>query len=169
MSVYDLEKLISQTRRLAADYRRATGTSLAVSSEIAKHDACVNLQLEPVTPGESGGYDAVASKAPFTGLRIQIKGRAIFDEGKSGQRIGQLKLDKEWDAVALVLMDEEFECVDIYLARRAAILAALEEDHSKRRNRGAMSIAKFKHLAHLVWRRGEGLVADELWDNQSGR
>lgn len=169
MSVYDLEKLISETRRLAADYRRATGTSLAVSSEIAKHDACVNLDLEPATPGESGGYDAIAKSPPFTGLRIQVKGRAIFDEGKSGQRIGQLKLDKEWDAVALVLMDEEFECVDIYLARRNAILAVLEDDNSKRRNRGAMSVAKFKHLAQLVWTRQEGLVSDEVWDNQSGR
>ena len=166
MAVYDLEKLITETRRIAADYRRATGKSLAVSSEIAKHDACVQLRLDPVNDDEAGGYDAVGSSAPWQGMRIQVKGRAIFDEGKSGQRIGQLKLEKEWDAVALVLMDEDFQPFEMYLASRRAVLDALEEDTSKRRNRGAMSVAKFKHIAQCVWTAGEGLIQSDVWDNR---
>lgn len=166
MAVYDLDKLIAETRRLAADYRRATGKSLAVSSEIAKHDACVQLQLEPVNGDEAGGFDAVGNHPAWQGKRVQVKGRAIFDEGKSGQRIGQLKVDKDWDAVVLVLMDEEFNPFEMYLANREAVLAALEEDNSKRRNRGAMSVAKFKHIARCVWTASEGLIQDEVWDNQ---
>ena len=166
MAVYDLEKLITETRRLAADYRRATGKSLAVGSEIAKHDACVQLRLEPVNNDESGGYDAVGTQVPWTDLRIQVKGRAIFDEGKTGQRIGQLKLDKDWDAVVLVLMDEEFNPFEMYLATRRALLDALEEDTSKRRNRGAMSVAKFKHIARRVWTASEGLIPSDVWENQ---
>jgi hypothetical protein len=167
MAVYDLDKLISETRRLAADYRRATGKSLAVSSEIAKHDACVQLQLEPINNDESGGFDAIGLQPPWKGLRIQVKGRAIFDEGKSGQRIGQLKLDKDWDAVVLVLMDEDFNPYEMYLAARHDILDAMEEDTSKRRNRGAMSVAKFKHIGHCVWTASEGRVSNDVWE--SGR
>ena len=166
MAVYDLDKLISETRRLAADYRRATGKSLAVGSEIAKHDACVQLQLEPVTDDESGGYDAVGTHAPWQDMRIQVKGRAIFDESKTGQRIGQLKLDKEWDAVVLVLMDEDFKPSEMYLAKRQTVREALEQDTSKRRNRGAMSVAKFKHIAQCVWTAGDGLIVNDVWDNR---
>lgn len=166
MAVYDLDKLITETRRLAADYRRATGKSLAVSSEIAKHDACVQLQLEPVTNDEGGGHDAIGLAPPWKNLRIQIKGRAIFDEGKSGQRIGQLKLDKEWDAVVLVLMDEDFNPFEMYLAARHDIQDSLEDDTSKRRNRGAMSVAKFKHIAHCVWTASEGRIQSDVWDNR---
>ena len=151
MAVYDLEKLIAETRRLAADYRRATGKSLAVSSEIARHDACVQLGLDPISDDGSLGYDAIGKQPPWQGMRIQVKGRAIFDEGKSGQRLGQLKMDKAWDAVLLVLMDEDFKPFEMYLAPRQAIVEALDEDDSKRRNRGAMSVAKFRHLAQCVW------------------
>lgn len=166
MAVYDLDKLITETRRLAADYRRATGKSLAVSSEIAKHDACVQLQLEPVNQDETGGYDAIGQEAPWKNLRIQIKGRAIFDEGKSGQRIGQLKTDKEWDAVVMVLMDEEFNPFEMYLATRDDILDAMDDDTSKRRNRGAMSVAKFKHIATCVWTADEGRILSDVWNNR---
>jgi hypothetical protein len=166
MAVYDLDKLIAETRRIAADYRRATGKSLAVSSEIAKHDACVQLHLTPLNDDEVGGYDAIGAQAPWQEMRIQVKGRAIFDEGKSGQRVGQLKLDKEWDAVVLVLMDEDFKPFEMYLATRRAILDALAEDTSKRRNRGAMSVAKFKHVAQCVWTAREGLIQSDVWDNR---
>lgn len=158
MAVYDLDKLIAETRRLAADYRRATGKSLSVSSEIAKHDACVRLNLEPVSEETASGFDAIGKQSPWQNLRIQIKGRAIFDDSKSGQRIGQLKLDKEWDAVVLVLMDEEFRPIEMHLALRADVLAVMEDDSSKRRNRGAMSVAKYKHISRCVWTAESGMI-----------
>ena len=167
MAVYDVDKLIAETRRLAADYRRATGKSLAVSSEIARHDACTLLDLDVLSDDANTGFDAIGKKHAWNGKKIQIKGRAIFDEGKSGHRIGQLKLDKEWDAVALVLMDEEFNPMEIYLAQREDIEQEIANDTSSRKNRGAMSVAKFKHLAQLVWNAGEGVVNEEMWDNQT--
>jgi len=151
---------------LAAEYRRATGQPLAVSGEIARHDACRLLDLEsPETP--AGGYDAIGRSGPREGRRIQIKGRAIFDEGKGGQRIGQLKLDKPWDSIVLVLMDEEFEPFEIYEAERDTVEAVLEETaDSRRKRRGAMSVARFKAIARLVWTREEGRIDDEIWENQ---
>lgn len=164
--VFAVDKLISEARRLAADYRRATGKSLGISAEIAKHDACNLLDLEPVEG--VAGYDAVG-RGDRDGLKVQIKGRAIFDEAKKGQRVGQMKLEQEWDSVVLVLMDEDFEPDIIYEASRDEIMAAME-DHtdSKRSKRGAMSVARFKNIARQVWNRDEGQIDDEIWDNQAG-
>lgn len=165
MSIFVLDKLIAQARLLAADYRRATGKSLPISGEIAKHDACVQLQLDPVDK-ESGGYDAVGKSGDWQGLRMQIKGRAIFDENKKNQRIGQLKLEKEWDALVLVIMNEAFEPVEMYFAPRVEIDAALSSDSGRRSERGAMSVARFKNIAHLVWTLEQGRLANDVLDNQ---
>lgn len=165
-NVYAVDKLISEARRIAADYRKATGKSLAISGEIATHDACSQLNLEAVE--EQGvGYDAIG-RGEREGLRVQIKGRAIFDEAKKGQRIGQIKLEKEWDCIILVLMDDNFESDSMYEASREEIMAVLDDTaDSNRSKRGAMSVARFKNIARQVWNRDQGLIKDELWDNQS--
>lgn len=168
MGIYDVNRLIAETRRLAAEYRKATGKALPVSSEIAKHDACTCLSLEPVEAGQEGGYDAVGKHPAWQGLRCQVKGRAIFDESKSGQRVGQLKLDRQWDAVVLVLMNEEFISQEMYMAHRDEIEDELKDAESKRKNRGAMSVARFKHLGRLVWTQVDGIITDEIWSNESG-
>lgn len=165
MTVYAVDKLISEARRLAAEYRRATGKTLAISNEIAKHDACESLNLEAVEDQHVGGYDALGREGRLASQRLQIKARAIFDEQKSGQRIGQLKLDKHWDGVVLVLMDEEFEAQEMYWASREELEAALNGSNSKRNKRGLMSVNKFKAIGHLVWTHEEGAIEDELWDN----
>ena len=165
MSIYSLETLISQTRRLARDYKQATGKPLGgVSAEIAQFDACHLLNLEPVAPGQQGGYDAIG-RGQREGLKVQIKGRAILDEGKSGQRIGQLKTDQAWDIVVLVLMDENFEAYEIYEADRDEVLDALQSSDSKRAKRGVMSVAKFKAISRLAWTRERG-EEDEIWEHQ---
>ena len=46
MSVYSYDKLIEETRKLAAEFRRTTGTMLPVSGEIARHDVSHLLGLE---------------------------------------------------------------------------------------------------------------------------
>ncbi|VAX12590.1 hypothetical protein MNBD_GAMMA24-1031 [hydrothermal vent metagenome] len=143
MTLYAVDKLMSEARRIAAEYRRTTGKSLGISAEIARHDACRLLQLE--ASDNSGGFDAYDQD----GKKVQIKGRTIFDDAKSGQRIGQLKLEQDWDAVVLVLMDSDFQPTRIYRAEHAVVTDALEE--TNRSKRGAMSVAKFKKIAHLVW------------------
>lgn len=165
MSIYAADKLISQARQLAAEYRRTMGKPLpGISNEIALHDAIRLLQLEPVE-GAVGGYDAVDPARDD--LRIQIKSRTIFDESKSGQRIGQIKVDQPWDAVVLVLMDEEYEPYEIYQAEREELLEYIEKSSSSRARRGALSIARFKIIGRLAWTREDGLEP-EVWDNQTG-
>ncbi len=167
MGVYSIDKLISEARKLASDYRRATGKPLAgVGVEIAEYDAARLLDLDlGVPPGSS--FDALG-RGVREGQRVIIKGRTIFDEEKKGQRIGQLKTHQEWDSVVLVLMNEDHEAYEIYEASREELVDELDEaKQSKRAKRGAMSVAKFKNLARLVWTREEGLIDDEIWDNQA--
>lgn len=166
MSLYSVDKLISEARRIAAEYRRTTGKPLGISAEIARHDACTYLKLEPHE--DAIGYDAMGINGEREGLRFQIKGRAIFDEKKGGQRLGQIKVDQNWDKILLVLMDEDFETTEIYEASREDMLDDIDEaGASSRTKRGAMSVARFKRLARLVWSNDEGLIEDKVWDNQA--
>lgn len=166
--VYSLDKLIGEARRLASDYRRATGKPLAgVSAEIAEYDAARLLNLELTKPGTEAGYDAVGCGLRV-GKRFQIKGRTIFDDAKKGQRIGQIKVEQQWDCVVLVLMDENHEPYEIYEADRAALTPELElAGESRRAKRGPLSVAKFKIIGRLVWTREEGLLEDEIWENSA--
>jgi len=162
MGVYSVDKLIAEARKLAADYYRATGKPLAgVSGEVCLHDAIRLLDLEAST---EPGYDAVGS-GPRAGKRILIKGRTIFDESKPGHRIGQFKMDQDWDLVILVLMDADLEPFEIHEADREDVREAL--DTASKNRRGAMTVARFRRIGRMVWNREEGLVADEVWDNQA--
>ena len=149
MAVYDVDKLMHEARKLAATYRRATGQALGISNEIATHDVIRLMKLVPAEPG-AGGYDAIGT-GTREGKYIQIKGRTIFNDAKSGQRVGQIKLEQEWDSVMLILMDEDYEAREIFEAEREDIVAATEEGSEKRAKRGAMSVAKFKAIGTLVW------------------
>jgi len=168
VGVYSVEKLISEARRLAAEFRRTTGKALpGVSGEIAEHDAAKLLGLD-LCEERPGGYDAIG-RGRREGKRVQIKGRVIFDEEKSGQRVGQMKLEQEWDSVVLVIMDENYEPYEIFEVDREDIEDAMDDTGSStRKKRGAMTVARFKIISQLVWTREDGEIDGELWDNQSG-
>ena len=112
-----------------------------------------------------GGYDAVDPSRHDK--RIQIKTRTIFDETKTGQRIGQIRVEQPWDSLLLVLMDEEYEPYEIYEAERDELLEFMDKSSSSRVKRGALSVARFKIIGRLVWTREQGVEA-EFWDNQAG-
>ncbi len=164
MSVYNVDKLMREARQLAANYRKATGKPLGISSEIAIHDVVrlMNLELVEASPG---GYDAVGL-GKRAGKKIQIKGRTVTSGMKSNQRVGQLKMDQEWDTVMLVLLNEDYEPTEIYEATREDIIEAVSKANTKRHNRGAMSVAKFKHVANLVWAAEDGELTDGVWENK---
>jgi hypothetical protein len=61
---------------------------------------------------------------------------------------------KDWDAVLMVLLDDNFDATEIYEATRTAVLKALSAPGSKARNeRGALAVNKFKSIAKLRWPR----------------
>jgi hypothetical protein len=158
MAVYDVDKLMHEARKLAADYRRATGQALGISNEIATHDVIRLMKLVPAEPG-AGGYDAIGTGSR-EGKYIQIKGRTLFNDKKSGQRVGQIKMEQDWDSVMLILMNENYEAQAIYEADRETLTEAAEETSEKRAKRGAMSVAKFKAIGTLVWSVDDASEAD---------
>mgnify|MGYP001819780890 FL=1 len=153
MSIYSIDKLIAETRRLAAEFRRSTGQTLPVSGEIARYDAARLLGLT-LCDQRTGGVDAIGT-GQREGQRIQIKSRIITSEKKSGARIGQLNTNGEWDTVMLVIMDSNYEPCEIYEAEREELQEALSE-HSTRSSRGALSVSKFKIISWLAWTRETG-------------
>ncbi len=164
MSLYSVDKLITETRRIASEYRKATGKILPVTPEIAINDAISILKLTPNNDNRLP-YDAVMERDGKK-IRIQVKGRAIFNEKKQGHRIGQLKLEQDWDAIVLVIMDEEFFPQELYMANRDVIMNELEGKDSSQNRKGAMTIAKFKVIADLVWTAEGGLQQEGVWSNQ---
>jgi len=159
MAVYDVDKLMTEARKLAATYRRATGKALGISTEIAVHDVIRLMKLIPAQPG-TGGYDAIGT-GPREGRRIQIKGRTLFSDKKGGQRIGQIKADQEWDSIMLILMDEDYEPQEIFEASREAIAEATADTSASRARRGAMSVARFRAIGKRVWSREGGPSDDD--------
>lgn len=149
MAVYRVDKLMSEARRLAAEYRRETGKTLAISGEIALSDAIQILELTPA-PEDAEGYDAVRERDGRED-RIQVKARVMFDDTRRAPRLGQLRMEQSWDTLVLVLMDENYEAVEIYEAGREPIAAALAEVKPNRR--GSLSVARLRRLGRLAWAR----------------
>lgn len=148
MAVYAVDKLIEETRRLAAQFRLTTGTMLPVSAEIARYDVSHHLNLELINNNCS--YDAIGRKER-DGLHIQIKSRVIGDSVKPGHRIGKLNPDADWDMTILSLMDNNFEPQEMYEATHAEIIETLSKSKSNRSKRGVISVAKFMIISQLVW------------------
>ena len=159
MGVYSVNKLITETRRIAKEYRLATGKTLPVTPEIAINDAISILEMQP-NETKNAGYDAIYDRDGEQ-LKVQIKGRAIFNDKKQGYRIGQLKLEQDWDAIILVIMNEDFFPEEIYMARRDTVLYELEEK-KKNTKKGAMTLAKFKLIAELLWTEQNGFEEDNI-------
>ena len=165
MDLYSIDKLMHETRQLAAKYREATGSTLPITGEIARFDAARALNLSLINDPNSP-IDATGKEGSRQDKRIIIKGRAIFDSSKASPRIGQLNPEQNWDLAVLVLFDEHYEVDEIYEASREDIAEALDnKKDSNRKKRGAMSIAQFKIIGERVWTRENGPETD-VWENQ---
>jgi len=163
MSLYSLDKLINETRRLAAEFKRSTGTMLPVSGEIARYDVSTLLRLT-LNEENNAGYDAIG-RNQREGQRVLIKSRVIGDNVKSGHRIGQLNANGNWDIIILSLMDNDFEPMEMYQLGREKVIDALSGSKDKRCKRGAISVAKFKIIGERVWSKENGEMALHNYNN----
>ena len=136
-------------KALAKQYRELTGRPLGCTGEIAEYEAARILGLE-LSPARQSGYDAVRH-TPEGKQRLQIKGRCVLPGTNRGQRVGRIDSTKEWDAVLLVLLDQDFDATAIYEADRPAVVAALQAPGSRSRNeRGALGVSKFKSIGRKI-------------------
>lgn len=144
----DIDEVLSQSKALAKKYRQLTGKPLGITGEVAEFSAAKLLDLE-LAEARQSGFDATDKS---NGTRFQIKGRCLAKGAKRGQRVGGIKLNHEWDAVLLVILDENFEVLGIWKAGREKVTEALVSPGSRARNeRGALSVEKFKAIGSQVW------------------
>lgn len=145
-------EILREAKKLAQEYRALTGKPLGITGEVAEYEAARIFGLE-LTLARQAGYDAI-EKSNGIIRRLQIKGRCLLPNCKPGQRLGSIEVKKDWDAVLMVLLDQNFDAVEIHEAQRAAVITALSAPGSKARNeRGALGINKFKAIGTLRWRR----------------
>ena len=143
-------QILSKIKTLATKYHSLTGRPLGVTGEMAEYEAVRLLKLD-VSQVRQTGFDAIR-KTKKSVKKIQIKGRVLQPTSKQGQRLGAIQLDKEWDSVILVMMDNKFNPTEMYEADRADIEAALKKPGSKARNeRGQLSVSKFKSISSQIW------------------
>lgn len=158
MSLYSIDKLINETRRLAAEFKRTTGTMLPVSSEIARYDVSHTLGLI-LNEETSAGYDAVTNDGK--NHKVVIKSRVVEDTIRSSHRVGQLNMNTPWDYIILSLMDSDFEPIEMYRLSRDKLSRTFADSRSDpagttktRKNRNnVITVAKFKVIGELLWSR----------------
>jgi len=142
-----LDGTIEAAKATARRYRELTGKPLGITGEVGEVLAARLLGLK-LADARQAGYDAVGSD----GRRLQIKSRCILPNAKPGQRLGSIRLDHEWDTVALILMDQDFEPLAVYEAARTAVERELRRPGSRSRNeRGALGVSKFKTIGQVRW------------------
>lgn len=142
-------ELLSNAKKLAQEYRALTGKPLGITGEVAEYEAARILDLK-LTEARQAGYDATDKQ----GKRLQIKGRCMLPGCKPGQRMGSIDISKEFDAVLLVLLDENFDTIEIHISDRASVIEAITKPGSKARNeRKQLSVSKFKKIGECVWKR----------------
>lgn len=142
--------MLHDVKLVAREYYELTGRPLGVTAEVAEYEAARLLGVE-LSPVRQAGYDAMRTTRDGDQY-LQIKGRCILPGSKPGQRMGAIDLNKKWDAVLLVLLDEAYEPTEIYEADRASVSNALMTPGSRARNeRGQLGISKFKAIGHKIW------------------
>lgn len=99
--------ILCQAKKLAQDYRSLTGKPLGITGEIAEFEAARLLNVT-LAEARTPGFDAT-EQVNGKVRRLQIKGRCVLPGCNPGQRLGSIDIKKEFDALLLVLLDENFE------------------------------------------------------------
>jgi hypothetical protein len=145
-------EILHEVKKLGQEYRSLTGKPLGITGEVAEYEAARILNLH-LTTARQAGYDAI-ERTKGSGRKIQIKGRCVLENSKRSQRVGRIKVDAEFDAVLLVLLDQNFDATVIYEAERGPVIAALMAPGSKARNeKGALAVSKFKAISRVRWKK----------------
>jgi hypothetical protein len=148
-------EVLREVKALAREYYLLTGRPLGITGEVAEFEAARILGIQ-LSPTRRKGYDAVRVMVGGE-ARLQIKGRCFPSDSKKTQRLGGIKLDCEWDAVLMVILDPDFDAREIWEAERTQIELALSKPGSLSRNvRGALAVSQFKRIGRRLWERKDG-------------
>ena len=145
------EAILADVKRLAVEYYEATGRPLGVTGEVAEFEAATKLKLE-LAGTRTAGYDATRESEGRL-EKVQVKGRRLAGAGSLYRgRVSKIDLTKPFDSVVLVLLNENYEAMEIWEAPRDKVESRLSDPGSKSRNdRGSLGISQFKSIAERVW------------------
>ena len=142
--------ILTSVRALAKEYYDLTGRPLGVTGEMAEYEAHRRLRVE-LTPVRQPGYDAIERVGGVV-RRLQIKGRCLQPDRDRSPRIGRIDIEHDWDALLMVLMDQNFDATEIVEATRASVQAELERPGSRARNeRHSLSVSKVRAIGTRRW------------------
>lgn len=145
-----IRSILQEAKDVAKKYRKLTGKPLGITGEVAEFTAATLLGLD-LAEARQSGYDATRIENGRE-VKVQIKGRSGPEKINPGARIGSIQLNKEWDTVVLVIMNQDLEPLEILEADRKSVTDALKLPGSKARNeRGQLGISKFKSIGYRVW------------------
>lgn len=146
----EVMEILASAKALAQRYRVLTGKPLGIAGEVAEFEAARLLGIQLVEARQAG-HDATRIEDGVL-KKLQIKGRCVPPGSSKSQRLGSIDIEKDFDAVLLVLMDEYFNTTAIYEAERAPIVDAITKPGSKARNeRGQLAVGSFISMARKAW------------------
>ncbi len=139
----EVEDIVESIIPLARRWKLATGRSLGVTGEIGEHLACKTMGWSLAAHLQKG-WDAIGED----GRKIQIKSRVLQSTCDKSPTMSTVRLDREWDTVALVIMDENIALTEILEATREAF-----EPLQIARGGSGVSISKFRRISSSIWAR----------------
>ena len=139
-----LVELLGQVKKLAQEYYQLTGKALGVTGEIAEFEAARLLGVQ-LCGARQEGYDAVR-KLGDVEFKLQVKGVCFPAEREASWRIGKVQLDKQWDAVLMVLLTPDLEPREIWEIDRASVTALLSS-----RSRTDPGVKELKRIGRKLW------------------
>ncbi|MDK9697027.1 MAG: hypothetical protein OEL76_11595 [Siculibacillus sp.] len=158
----ELEEIMAQAKVLAVRYRNLTGKPLGISGEIAEVEVARVLDLV-LAPPRTKGYDAERTEGDRR-TKIQIKGRAVDPADRRRGRVPSIRLNHEFDIVALALLDmNSLDLLEVWEASRDDVEKRLLAPGSKARNeRGSLGISQFVSIAKKSWSADQASRSDPI-------
>jgi hypothetical protein len=147
-----LLELLGRLKALAGEYYELAGRALVgVADEIAQYEAAARLADVELAAARDRGYAAIRRLA-CGDQRLQINGRRVLVGGASRQRTGSIELNKEWDSVLLVLLDDRYEATAIDEADQRALTNAISGSRSGAgHERAQLSVTKVTSIGQRIW------------------
>jgi hypothetical protein len=146
----EIATLLAEAKRLAKRYKELTGRPLGLTGEIGEYESARLLGLE-FAAVRTAGYDLIRALPGGEKQRLQVKARVLDSERSSG-RLGSIDIEKEFDAVLLVMLNDDFDAFAIYEAPRDKVVMAIERPGSRSRNeRHALGVQQFRAIAERIW------------------
>tara|TARA_Y100001954_G_C15517434_1_gene457577 strand:+ start:184 stop:588 length:405 start_codon:yes stop_codon:yes gene_type:complete len=115
---------------------------------VGEYQAAKILVLE-LKPARTKGFNATDPD----GKKYEIKVRCVRQNKSNSQQTSKINIDAEWDYLLLILMNPDFEPLEIHRAKFMDVKRAICEPSSTARNkRQTPLISMVKSIGKRIWK-----------------